>query len=280
MKKIISLILAMVLLCFSTITAFASTEDDFLVRYTYFLLDVDDCEEYYINGGGFTHPDYPSWSDASLERMENAIAYAREREITNDEELQVAYADLEAVASKMCVDIDELNFMISLFEQETNINNYYDENIWTDFQNLLEKAKIVAMSDDEEAIHHTYIEMRNSFNNLCKYNTINGDLNGDGLLNVKDATYGQKYLAELVEFNSSQTMVSLIDYKNITGITIETITKMQKYIIGRDNVFENDNLDALIAYEGLDENARVFTNIDGNANYVYDRKYNEHLFGH
>lgn len=59
--------------------------------------------------------------------MTEAIKNARNATITNIEELEQAIVDFEAVKNSMTLDPIELKFMISVFEKETNINNYYDE---------------------------------------------------------------------------------------------------------------------------------------------------------
>ena len=279
MKKIISIILSVTLVLFSIVPAFAAVEDDFAVKYQEFLYDVTECEDYYIYYGYDTPTIYPSWSSASTERMKDAISYARERTITNNAELEIAYADLEEVATMMCVDKSSLEFMIYLFEQETNVNNYYDDDTWNDFRLLLEKGEQAFESNDEKLIHKTYIEMRNSYNNLCIYNTVKGDFNGDGRLSIADVTYAQKYLADLVEFNSSQEMLSKIKLSYTSGLNIESVTKMQKYIIGLETDFTNEYLDNLMAYDEIAEDAYYFTIIDEQVNIVYSLKYDEYRFG-
>lgn len=275
MKKLVSVLLVLILICSSAVTVFAADSQSFSQQYYAFKNFVDDCEEYYIYYYRIVPNPFVIWSSDSTQRMQEAIDYARERTITTVEELEVAYADMNSVIETMCVSKRNLEFMIYLFEKETNINNYYDEETWNNFQLVLEKGKQAYESVDEEFIHSTYIEMRNTYNNLCIYNTVKGDLNGDGVLSVLDATLAQKYLADLVEFNSSQRL--LMRMKN--GVTVNSVTTMQKVLVGSEAEVTCINLDDLVEYEGIDPNTRRFTYIDETINEIYYDDYYEYRFG-
>ena len=274
MKKALSIFIALLMIVLSTMTAFATETDELITNEQYYEFEhyIDDCEEYYIYYYRITPPANPTWSNKSTERMKEAVAYARERVITTKSQLDDAYADMQTVINTMCVDIGELEFMIYLFENETNINNYYDEKTWSEFQSLLEKAKLAYESDNEEFIHDTYIEMRNSYNDLCTYNTLKYDFNGDGVFNVLDTSYAHKYLVGLVEFNSSQLLLSEIGSKVFSGLTIERITDLQKYMVGLATETKNVKLDELVKYEGLSMNTRRIGLTDEQINPLYYQK--------
>lgn len=55
-----------------------------------------------------------------------------------------------------------------------------------------------------------------------------GDINSDGVLTIDDATLIQKYMAELIKFNTLQSVMA--DFNCDGSITIEDVTAMQKYI--------------------------------------------------
>lgn len=253
MKKILSAFIALLLVAFSGVQVFATETDESITdtQYTEFLQYVWYCEYYYIKYEELIPMDFPQWSDATIQMLTEAIAYARERTITTKSELDEAYADMLDATAKMCVNKEELEFMIYLFEKETNINGYYDAKTWNNFQLLLEDAREAYESDDEKLVHHVYIDMRNTYDDICTYNTVYGDFNGDGILNVVDITYAQKYLVDSIDFNASQEYLTYIKGESVSGLSVTTVTYMQKYIVGLVTEFENPSLDELSAYEGL-----------------------------
>lgn len=198
--------------------------------------------------------------------MTEAIKNARNATITNIEELEQAIVDFEAVKNSMTLDPIELKFMISVFEKETNINNYYDETTQNNFQELLTEGKKAYDSGDEEIMYQTYVKMRNAFNDLCRYNTVYGNGNGDGKLTIADVTLGQKYIANIEKLNSSQ-LVALTC--NDTFLIIITLTNLQKQIIGNCDVNLTVNFNRFLAYENIDADKRFFTFTDENINSVY-----------
>ena len=258
MKKLISIILAVMLAVFSAIPSFA-TETDLITEkeYNKFLDFVDACDYSFVNPEFVAPKSYPDWTDASVERMAAAIVYARERTITTVSELEDAYADLAEATSMMYVDKDELKFMYYLFIQEKNEDDYYDEKTWDEFQQLITDAKEAYYGDDEKLVHHIYIKMRNTYDDLCAYNTVYGDFNGDGVLNVNDITYAQKYLVDLVDFNSSQKMLSNIEGEDVSGLSITAVTYMQKYISGLATEFGNTRLDVIVSADELIEGYNI-----------------------
>ncbi len=55
-----------------------------------------------------------------------------------------------------------------------------------------------------------------------------GDINGDKIVNVKDATLVQRYLADLMEFDDrQQKAASVIGDK----VTVDTVTEIQKFSV-------------------------------------------------
>lgn len=115
-------------------------------------------------------------------------------------------------------------------------------------------------------MYQTYVKMRNAFNDLCRYNTVYGDGNGDGKLTIADVTLGQKYLANIEKLNSSQ-LVALTC--NDTFLIIITLTNLQKQIIGNCDVNLTVNFNRFLAYENIDADKRFFTFTDENINSVY-----------
>lgn len=274
MKKLLAILLAVIMLLFSVFPAFALTQEELESQIKEFQDYVTDCESAYIYYWYMQPPSGPFWSQAASDRMIEAIAVARSTEITTQDELEKARVDFEQVVATMTLDPEELEFMIYLFEKETNENGYYDEATWSKFQSVLAEGKRALESGDEEVMYCAYIDMRNEYNNLCIYNTEYGDFDGDGVLSVKDVTMAQKYLVNLVEFNSSQELMSRFDFG---FLNITKVTNLQKYIVGSAEKMGNYRMDELIKYEGLDVNNREFGPATQNVNPIYHSEYSNYF---
>lgn len=57
-----------------------------------------------------------------------------------------------------------------------------------------------------------------------------GDVNGDGIISIDDATLIQKYLANMLDFTTEQAAAADVD--NNEDITIDDVTLIQKYLAG------------------------------------------------
>lgn len=268
MKKLISFLLVLVICVYSTYPTFATTNDVLTTQIEEFQNYVTECESYYIYYDYITPPIGPSWSQSSEERMKYAIETARNAEINTIEELENVKEEFDLTVSSMTLDKTELEFMIYLFEKEKNDDYYYDDETWNSFQSVLKDGKQALETGDEEIMYCTYIRMRNKFNELCKYNNEYGDFNGDGVLNVLDITFAQKYLVNSVEFNSSQLTISQFNFSD--SLRIDDLTNLQKYIIGTCEKMNNSHLDSVLSLEDLDEDVRKFTPDFEKANFVYN----------
>ncbi len=259
MKKILSTAIAIVLAVFSVIPAFAQGSDEPITNSEYhkFNIFVNSCEYSFIYAEELVNKSYPFWTEDSKQRMAVAVEDVRSRTITTASQLEQAYADLLEVSSTMYVEKSELKYMYYLFINENNDNGYYSDELWNEVQQLITDAKTAYYSGDEQLVHHVYIKMRNTYDALCKYNTVYGDFSGDGELNVVDVTYLQKYIAELTEFNSSQKTLSCINGEGVGGASIKTATYMQKYMVGLVTQFGNRDLDKLVAAEPFVEGFNV-----------------------
>lgn len=270
MKKIIAVLLSVIMLLFSVFPAFALTQEELESQIKEFQDYVTYCESAYIYYWYEQPPSGPFWSQAASDRMTEAIAVARSTEITTQDELEKARVDFEQVVATMTLDPEELEFMIYLFEKETNENGYYDELTWSKFQSVLAEGKRALETGDEEVMYCAYIDMRNEFDDLCIYNTEYGDFDGDGVLSVKDVTMAQKYLANLIEFNSSQELMSRF---NFGFLDVNKVTNLQKYIVGSAEKMSNYEMNKLMNFEGFDVNNREFGVATQNVNPIYYREY-------
>ena len=109
--------------------------------------------------------------------------------------------------------------------------------------------------------------MRNTFNNICKYNTEYADFNGDGVLNITDITLAQKYLVNSVEFNYSQCTIAQFNYCDF--LRIDDLTNLQKYIVGNGEKMKTKHLDNVLSLQDLDISTRKFIPEMENSNYIY-----------
>lgn len=130
------------------------------------------------------------------------------------------------------IDPCELDAMIKIAKEETNNDNYYDESTWNDFRSVIEESEAVLGTGDIDKIHNQYLKIRIAYNNLCKYNTTFGDTNGDGSVDIRDATLMQKYSTKIKELNSSQIFVSQIGTHSYDdfNIDIKDATLLQKKV--------------------------------------------------
>ncbi len=60
-------------------------------------------------------------------------------------------------------------------------------------------------------------------------NIIHGDVNGDGVVSVSDATLIQKYIVGEVNFNCAQELRARVNW-NSYSVTVKDATLIQKYI--------------------------------------------------
>ena len=87
----------------------------------------------------------------------------------------------------------------------------------------------------ESALHMVYDPEYDSEESLAKVTArvdlrFVGDTTADGKVNIRDATYIQKYLANLVEFSSTDREVADVD--SDAKITIKDATSLQKKLAG------------------------------------------------
>ena len=170
--------------------------------------------------------------------------YNNKEEVTV-EELENMISKLEADVENMCVEKSELDFLISLCESEDNSRNYYSDVVWTEFTNCLADAKNIANSEaSEKEIDSAYWNLRFAFNELCASNQLVGDVNGDGLIDVKDVTELSMGIADSIKLTSSQKMVSATTL-NTYNLSVEDVTQLQMYLAGYDIDFKSTDLIAL-----------------------------------
>ena len=224
-KIVISIILVMMLAITSSVTAFATTDEELSRAIRRVRNNAKDAEmEFvYYNSLYTTQPNVPIWSDESTENMEIVV-----ETILNEidfcetiEEVNAYQAMLDEAIEKMCISSDELQWMIDYMEKDyNNYDNYYDEETYAELKTIYENAQKALESGVDLEIHNAYIDMRNELNKLCAYNSVYLDVDNDGEFTIKDCTLMQMQIAKMANLTSSQRYVGRL-YKdaNITEVT-------------------------------------------------------------
>lgn len=72
-----------------------------------------------------------------------------------------------------------------------NINNYYSSDVWNKFSEAVAKAKLVTEDEaiNDLRVNDAYWGLFDSFTSLCAYNKLSGDVDFDGKVTVRDATW-------------------------------------------------------------------------------------------
>ena len=101
-------------------------------------------------------------------------------------------------------------------------------------------------------------EMMTSYNKMTNAYTVKGDVNGDGEVNIEDATLVQKYVAHIENLTGAQKM--LTNEKNYENITVTTATNLQKHIVGLEPEFKNNDIfiDEQSCVSSLDDTLRWY----------------------
>lgn len=236
MKKVISLMLAIMLTVLCAVPAFAATDELNLADERYDLrTDAENAMYYYLynNRTLGTYP-YPIWSDATAYGSEALYEEIKNAPLETLEEIQAERAKLDKLYAEATVDSSELEFMIELFEKEDNSNKYYDEATWSEFLSVLENGKNVLKNGTDEEIHIAYVTMRNEFNKICLYNKTMGDINNDNSVDIKDVTYLQKAISGTEKLNSSQLTVACVNENLTLKPDVKAVTTIQKRIADID----------------------------------------------
>lgn len=238
MKKIISIILVLIMICCTIpFTAFAA-EDTADIEPLRKELEMLAYKAYgCINYVGDVMPH----AHSSYERLQNGLDFA----------IDVLY-DEESTVEKYNEAIDLLtyafnnptletyyvkyNYVLSTFEH--NENGFYYEDDWNDFSEKRDALRDSFKTNDEEAISKAFFALHKSFVNMTSKYTLTGDVNNDGKVNIDDATLVQKYLAgqeNLTELQKELVMSYdnyIYDGLDIPKPNIDCVTGLQKCAAG------------------------------------------------
>ena len=244
MKKIISLFLAVIMLSCSTVTAFSAEEDlsKEIINLSNYAEKIDYIYGIYPVVGNA----YIRFSTTSFIQLINDIdstyemieCYYIDRSSVTQEMIDEAYDTLDTSVNNLRVETSELEFLLDICKPEQNINNYYSDELWTEFQQCISNAEnALNTGENEDEITKAYWDLRYAFNKLCSYNQLMGDIDGNGVVNINDCTLLSKAIAELTTLNYSQKYVA----SGVYGISITNVTDIQKYLVN-DKELDNKYL--------------------------------------
>ena len=255
-KMILALMIAMVIICVSVLTAFAKDMDEEVNVYTL----ADDLQEYtaeYLRTFRLEFEQTPgslplnccldSASEllAVCEEVENFYLEVIDTRVPTVEEINSYYRRLDEAAKKVILYRGELKYLIDHCGYETNDDSYYPQDIWEHFQDCLERAVDVYTKEIRGIeVSQVYWDLKFAYNELCVVNTVSGDLDNSGKLSIFDVTLVQMNLVQMCSFNSSQ--LTILNESSEDNITIMDATKLQLAIAELDE-FSSYNLVALSA---------------------------------
>lgn len=237
MKKVLVTLLTLIVFCFSLLSsitagAVSSIDRDMLE---------EKCDKFYseyVSYYGIVPYLGPYYADESRQNMITAINEAKgliesskSGEKISADMFENAYQKLLTAQSEMYMDKSELECLIVMCESQTNDSSYFDEQTWNSFQTLIQECYNTVDNGSNAEINEKYYSLLQTMNKLCTYNKVLGDIDGDGVCSVKDATYIQKSLSKNnCKLNFSQCLVSSFDNYSSVDVSIKNVTDIQKYI--------------------------------------------------
>lgn len=151
--------------------------------------------------------------------------YTVEPETYTYEDFENQYTKLKNTLDSLVIDKVALKSLINFCLDEKNDKEYYNDELWNNFTEKVNNAQDVYGNDnivEDYKVTEVFFELLHSYFELCSSNTMFGDIDGDDKITVKDATFLQKALAGIENFNSSQKLVS--------EFNITYATQIQKYL--------------------------------------------------
>ncbi len=246
MKRIVSIVLvALMLFSVATMTAFASElakeKFDELEKKIYLIAEELNMyvEGSYdpIDAGGFLQYTNETSSNLNSVLNEASAFIVKNRYDVNDniiepiEEMDEYMAAIDKAYGELVLVKEDLEFLVEFCQSEKN-DDYYSDDVWNNFTLNLENAQAILTDESivDTRVTDAFWELFESHNKLCLYNDVMGDVDKDGKVSIVDATYIQRYKAELTELNSSQKIVGWIKYNYYGDMDITSATEIQRYL--------------------------------------------------
>ena len=245
LKSILALMIAMVIMCLSVLPAFASDiAKEKLNELRFKIYDV--AEEFNMKVDGSYYPVegevFLNYTDETYNNLNSVLNVASEYIIDNEtgiyfgeiepiDEMDELMADIDKAYTEMVLEKRELEYLVSYCQSEIN-NNYYSDEVWNDFLEELEAAKTTLADKTivDTRVTDAFWSLFESYNKLCLYNDVLGDVDGNGEITIMDVTSIQRYLAKLTDFNSSQKFVGWVSTSYSGEMNITCATEIQKYM--------------------------------------------------
>lgn len=252
-KRLISLLLALVLVCLSAVTAFAEDTDDELEQKLWELYNLN-LEMFYAFGIGNDYYFYPNPGDPDpdpnfldtinsesaeetcLDALFMFLTYEEGHTLYDGEiNLETAtqlYDKLRYELENLVIDRVEVEELVAICEKESNGNSYYDEQFWADFQEEITQAKELLADESivDLRVNTAFYELMYQYNLLCTYNKVAKDIDNDGVMTIMDATYIQRFLVKLETLNTSQLfLLGGEGHFSPEDVTIIYATRIQRF---------------------------------------------------
>lgn len=237
MKKIISLVLALIMICCTIpFTAFAAEDTDIESLRKELAMLTFLAEERIVNVG-----DLMPHAHSSYERLQNGIDFGVDvlyDEESTAENYNEAIDLLTYALNHPTIETHYLKYSYVLSTFEHNENGFYYEDDWNDFSQKRDALRDSFKTNDEEFISDAFFELHESFVNMTSKYTLAGDVNNDGKVNIDDATLVQKYLAGEENLTELQKALALsydngyYDKLDIPKPNVDCVTGLQKCAAG------------------------------------------------
>lgn len=247
MKKIVSIVLALTIMCSITLVSAYATENTEAEKLEKELIYLQFKASEIFQNVGKRMP----YTELTFVRLQNGIDYADEVLSLGSEATVEQYQDaidvLEyAFNNPTVVDFfAEEAYVLSL--KEHNENGFYYEDDWNDFSAKRDALRDSFKTKDEETISDAFFALHESFVNMTSKYTLLGDVNNDGKVNVDDATLVQKYLAGIENLTEMQKDLAYAygsDFRNWYDnpkLTIDCVTGLQKCAAGLIDMYTSPN---------------------------------------
>lgn len=147
--------------------------------------------------------------------------------------MMTAFAAEEGSSEAFAVDKAELEFLYSFCQDKASDENYFSQEFIAQYTAAMEQLKNAA--DNYEQVgqaqaEEAYWNMFETYNDACLYNSIAGDVDGDGKKSISDVTLMQKFTARIETMNCSQ--MYMLGAFSAEEIDISKSTNLQMALAG------------------------------------------------
>lgn len=170
-----------------------------------------------------------------------------------------AFGAEESGEDAFAVDKSELEFLYDFCQGQISDGDYFSPEFISEFAEAAAQAKAAADNYSEitpEEAEEAYWKLFKAYNDACLYNSLGGDVDGNGQVSVSDVTLLQKFTAKLNEMNCSQMYT--LGSMSAEEISISDATDIQFAIANQTEIPVSEQ------YTELDANRDV-RNIEVNA---------------